>query len=68
MPFQIHSDVCLPGDCQAGDHDQWIQGVMLNQGPVEDAAEEGRGWSEAEKEDGVVGGMVFFQVAWAEGE
>lgn len=51
-----------------GDHDQWIQGVMLNQGPVEDAAEEGRGWSEAEQEDGVVGGMGFFQVAWAEGE
>lgn len=57
-------DVCLPGDCQSGDHDQWIQEVMLNQGPVEDATEEGRGWSEAEQEDGVARGMGFFR--WPE--
>lgn len=66
-PSQTHLDVCLLGDSQAGDHDQWIQGVMLNQGPLEDAAQEGRGRSEAEQgrsgwRDGV------FQVAWAEGD
>lgn len=48
-PSQTHLDVCLLGDSQAADHDQWVQGVMLNQGPLEDAAEEGRGRSEAEQ-------------------